>query len=827
MIAQMALPLLGGAPAVWNTCLVFFQTLLLAGYLYAHLLTTQLGIRRQMIVHAGVWLAAALFLPIAVGKEWIPSVESPLSGLFGLLFVSASLPFFVVSTSAPLLQSWFCQTADPTAEDPYWLYALSNAGSVIALVSYPFLIEPSLRLAEQSWAWALGYGVLAVLTALCAIMTWRASGTDKMTRGQHDRITEAAKSSSLVLSSRDPVGLSFSQRLRWILIAFIPSSLMLGVTAHITQDYGSFPFLWILPLGLYLLSFILSFSRLPAWVQQGMIALLPFAVLSLTILRLSEIALGLVWTIGLHLVAFFVVAMVCHGELARTRPAPAHLTEFYLLMSLGGVLGGLFNVLIAPLVFKSVLEYPVVLAAACVLLPAVDLEGANRWRRWLARIGLAALGLLAVGFLMLAGVLLWAALGDLGIFPFFRECLARLGRWIDCMVLDLSGMGRGAGIDLRIVKVLLATSVLAAGGWYVYRNTGDRLRRGLDLALALALGATASGVMLVRPMLVSTTVDPTQKVQNFLGSTVIACGLLGALCLSLRPRPIRFALGIMAIFLAGTFCEYVQWQVLHRDRSYFGILSVEYNARENSHRLYHGTTLHGKQSLDPEQQRTPLAYYHRSGPIGQLFEAYPRTKVMPQVAVIGLGAGALACYAEPAQKMVFYEIDPAVVRLARAAEYFTYLGAAEGRGATIEYVLGDARLKLAEAPDKAYGLTVVDAFSSDTIPRHLITREALELYLKKLADGGLLAFHITNRHADLGPVLHALVRDARLHGLTQSDGDDDRIGKTASTWVLLAKEPRHYAPLLERYRRHWSLLQGRPDVGIWTDDFSNLLSVLR
>jgi hypothetical protein len=602
---------------------------------------------------------------------------------------------------------------------------------------------------------------------------------------------------------------------------------MLGVTAHITQDLGAIPLLWVLPLGLYLLSFILVFAPLPDGVQRGMIALLPFAVLSLTFTMLSEIALGITWTIGIHLAAFFVVAMVCHGELARTRPAPAYLTEFYLLMSLGGVLGGLFNALLAPLVFKSVLEYPLLLAGACLLLPASDRDGASKWHYRLARVGPVALGSLAVCFLILGGALVGKPIGDIGVLPFLSECLAGFGRWLDCMVLNLSGLSRATGLDLSLLKVLVVFGLLAAGGWYVTCKKEGRLQRGLDLALLLALAVTAFGLMLFQPMLFDGRGNPDRKAQDQLGGVMIVFGVITAFCLSFRPRPLRFALGIMAIFLAGLLCEYLEWQVLHRERSYFGILSVEHNARENAHRLYHGTTLHGKQGLDPERRRTPLAYYHPSGPIGQVFDACADAKKMPQVAVIGLGAGALACYTEPGQRMVFYEIDPAVVRLACDKEFFTYLDDAEARGAKIEHVLGDARLKLAAAPDKAYDLMVVDAFSSDAIPRHLITKEALALYLTKLADGGLIAFHITNRHADLGPVLYALAQDGRLHGLTQTDDDDDRLGKTASTWVLLATESRHFAPLRERYQHRWSTLRGRPGVGAWNDDFSNLLSVLR
>lgn len=364
MFARMVLPLLGGTPAVWNTCMVFFQAALLAGYLYAHLSTRWLGVRRQAMLHCGVLLLPLLVLPLAVPEGWTPPAdENPIGWLLLLLAVSIGLPFFVVSSSAPLLQKWFSTTTHHTARDPYYLYAASNLGSMLALLSYPIMVEPMLRLGQQSLFWSGGYLLLIVLVLACAIgVMFRGRLAGEMP-GLQDQPDEVGSH----VAAQKP--LTWTRRLRWIALAAAPSSLMLGVTTFITTDVSVVPLLWVIPLALYLLTFILVFSRRKLLPHQLLVRILPGAVVMLMFVFISIETEPLQLIVGGHLLVFFIGAMVCHGELAGDRPDPTHLTEFYLLMSVGGVLGGLFNALVAPLVFTGIAEYPIALVAVCLLCP--------------------------------------------------------------------------------------------------------------------------------------------------------------------------------------------------------------------------------------------------------------------------------------------------------------------------------------------------------------------------------------------------------------------------------------------------------------------------
>ncbi len=378
MIAKLVLPRFGGAPAVWNTCMVFFQAALLAGYIYAHATTQWLGVRRQAILHMGLLVMPWLVLPIAIAGDFEATGDAePILPLLMLLVVTAGLPFFVVSTSAPLLQTWFAASGHRAARDPYFLYAASNAGSMLGLLSYPLMIEPRLSLAQQGKLWSAGFALLASLIAACALTMWRRR--EPLWADAPSAESADAPSAGLaagVTSGKAPA-VSHWTRLRWVALAFAPSSLMLAVTTFLTTDVAPVPMLWVVPLALYLLSFILVFSRLPAWVHKLMIWFLPAAVVWQTYLADSETSHTLESLAPAHLATFFVAAMVCHGELARLRPATERLTEFYLWMSLGGVLGGLFNALVAPMVFTQLIEYPLALVCACALSP--PLRGGRTW----------------------------------------------------------------------------------------------------------------------------------------------------------------------------------------------------------------------------------------------------------------------------------------------------------------------------------------------------------------------------------------------------------------------------------------------------------------
>jgi hypothetical protein len=717
MFAKMVLPMLGGTPAVWNTCMVFFQSALLMGYGYAHVATTWLGVRRQAALHVGLLLLPLLTLPISVPLGWNPPVQqNPVPWLLTLLLVSVGLPFFAVSASAPMLQKWFASTGHPAAKDPYFLYGASNLGSLLALLSYPVLLEPNLRLSEQSWMWARGYEVLIVLMLGCAVILWKSPEF----RRQNPTLIASHDSRGKLSIGDDADKPTFILRIRWVLLSFVPSSLLLGVTTYLTTELPAIPLLWVIPLAIYLLTFILVFERKPILPHVLMVRVLPFGVLALASLIPLPVAMPPAFFIPLHLLTFFIAAMVCHGELAKSRPTTEHLTEFYLWMSVGGALGGVFNALIAPLIFKSVVEYPLVIVLACLLRPTtLPKKPAGRGR------------LLDLGLPVALGV----------------------------FITGLSWAGEAGGIRL------------------------DLLFKGLLIVASLT-------------------------------------------CFAFRDRPVRFGLGVGAMMLATAFSAGGHSQVLHAERSFFGVHRIVQDAEHKYHVLFSGNTIHGAQSLDPSRRREPLLYFFRTGPIGQMFSALSEEGVKPPVAIIGLGTGSMACYGLPGQEFTFYEIDPAVERIARDPRYFTFLQECFPR---INVVLGDARLSLKRAPDHHYGLIVLDAFSSDMIPLHLLTREALTLYLAKLVDDGILVFHISNRNLELRPVLSDLARDAGLDYLVQQDSgiseEEIATGKVPSTWAVMSRPHRRLSALAKSSR--WTIWAGRPSTRILADDFSNILDLIQ
>ena len=711
MIAKMVLPLLGGSPAVWNTCMVFFQATLLAGYAYAHASTTWLRARRQAAVHAGLLLLPLFLLPLGISGAWVssvPTATNPAPWLLGLLLATVGIPFFVVSSTAPLLQRWFAMSGHPTAGDPYFLYGASNVGSMLALLGYPLVVEPSLSLARQSAFWTMGYGMLVMLSLACAWMVWKTSHVDP-------------KAAELLVDFDGTGRPGVALWIRWVALAFVPSSLMLGVTMYLTTDLAPIPLLWVIPLALYLLTFILVFARRPIPPHSWMVRALPMAVVVLAQIMCLKTTQSLF--IPVHLLTFFAVAMVCHGELVRHRPPARHLTAFYLAMSLGGVLGGIFNALVAPIAFVWVAEYPLALCLACLALPVAG--------RLIAR----------------------------------------------------------------------------------------PMDRALDVIIPLAIGVLLSGVVML-------LIRYGWQI-NSLGLK-FGFGLAAFVCYIFKDRPVRFALGIGAVLLASHSTDNnLYGRILCRERNFFGVLLVAQDDQGYYRRLIHGNTVHGQQSLDPGRHREPLTYYHRTGPIGQVFEWFAARPARRNVAVIGLGAGTLACYATPDQCWTFYEIDPAIARIARDPRYFTYLSDSLARSS--EVVLGDARLRLRDAPAAGYGLIVLDAFSSDAIPMHLLTREALRLYRGKLADGGLIAFHISNRYIDISPVLGILARDAGLVHRIRDDSaitpEQGRAGKDRSIWVVMAAHGADLGALLQDTR--WKEAKSRPDQAAWTDDWSEIFTHLK
>jgi len=701
LFTKMVLPLLGGTPAVWNTAMMFFQLLLLAGYFYAHILTRAVRPSRQFWVHGAVAVAALGFLPIGVAAGWVPpSDHTPVFWLIGLLAVSLGMPFFVLAASAPLLQTWFARTGHRLGADPYFLYAASNLGSLLALAAFPILLEPRLTLGQQSQAWALLYGLLLVLVGACALAG----------RGG------APQTAGPAPPPRPPGGrVGVVQALTWIALAAVPSSLLLGVTTYIATDLASVPLLWVVPLGLYLLSFIMAFSpRLRIdlrWALKGQAA----GMLMVTTL----ILLVLVFTRGgsvplealAHLLTFFLTALVCHTELANRRPGVESLTPFYLCMSAGGAIGGMFNALVAPALFSSTYEYYLGIVAAC---------------------GLRAL-----------------------IGP-------RAGRVV-----------AGDVVYPAMLAALLIAAILIMG---------DPAAIGFGLRSVLLMG----------------------------------CALL---LYGFSDRPLRFTLGV-ATLLGSALVLDGSVDILHQDRSFFGVNRIKRIEGGSKLALVHGTTLHGAEFTAPSLWREPLTYYSRSGPAGQLLAARGDTH---SVAVIGLGAGALACYRQPGQAWQFFEIDPAVVQIARDTRYFHYLSECAG---DTPIILGDGRLSLQAVADGSQDVIIIDAFSSDAIPLHLLTREAVQLYLQKLKPRGTVLLHISNLYLDLAPIvanLAASVGAAAKHQLYQPSAAERERGAGAAEWVAIARDPAD----LDFLDARWQTLAPVPGARVWTDDFSNIVSAIR
>jgi spermidine synthase len=703
MIGRLVLPLLGGTYGVWNTCMVFFQAALLAGYAYAHAAPARIGVRRHALVHVLLLVLPWFVLPIGIPTGWSdPGDAAPVRWLLGLLFLMVGLPFFVLSTTAPLLQRWLAATRDREAGDPYFLYAASNLGSLLALLGYPFVVEPLLPLSEQGRLWSIAYGAWVVLMLVCVVCLWRRASPELQRQESDEPEAEAP---------------SLRRKLRWVLLSAVPSGLLISVTTYISADLGSRPLLWVVPLSLYLLTFVLAFSRRQIVPPKLLSRWLPLVVVVLVVAMLSEATEPAVVLIVLHLSGLFWMALFCHTELARDRPPAQYLTAFYLQLSAGGVLGGLFTALLAPVLFSSVVEYPLLMVAACLLRPTPD-KSTNR-----------------------KDVLLPAALG--------------------------------AATALLIV-------VLQAVG--------------------MKPGPISLASMFAAPILI---------------------------CYTFLERPLRFGLGIAGLLLAGSLYQGIYGRTEARIRSFFGVHRVTVDETTGFRKLVHGNTVHGMQSIDPEKARSPTSYYHPSGPAGQVFRALAKDNRLRNVGLLGLGAGGLTCYAEAGQEWTYFEIDPAVIYLARDSGWFTFL---RDSPAPVKIVEGDGRLTLARSEEK-FDLLIVDVFSSDAIPVHLMTREALAIYRNHLTPDGLILVNISNRFLNLAPILAALARDAdpALVAFHQEDlavSDKERAeGKFASQWLVLAPSREAAARVLRGYGA-WQ--NARPfDGPSWSDDYSNPLGALK
>ncbi len=716
MVAKLVLPMLGGSPAVWNTAMVFFQAALLAGYLYAHLLQRVTSIKVQVSIHLALLFLAALFLPLHI-NGWLgdPDPAAPIAWLLATLALSVGAPFAVLSATAPLLQAWFARVRAgyPDGKNPYVLYAASNLGSFLALLSYPFVIEPLTTLFGQRMAWTGGYWAFLLMVAALAFTVWRR---------RLDRTAEPAR-----LAATPPI--PWREKGVLILLAAAPSSLMLGVTAHLSTDVASAPFLWVIPLALYLLTFVIAFQARP-WIPLPVTLVLQAGFGAVCVLLVAFRTLDIRVAFAIHIVAFFVTALMCHQSLAARRPPADRLTEFYLLLSVGGVVGGAFTALLAPTLFNMVWEYPLVLVLVGLIRP---------WDR------------------------------------------RRL---------------RGEEVGALVAAAIL-TAAAAGLSWWLTNDTAAWGR-----VWAVAPGIDISSLCLI-----------------LLGPTAICAFLL-------RDRAQAFTAILAMIALSS---QYVArgYDYTHTERSFFGVMRVANKPDERMggdvHVLMHGTTLHGSQARDPAHACEPTLYYNARTPIGRAAGTI-QTRGPANIGVVGQGSGAMAAYKRPEDAMTYFEIDPMVDRLSRDPAWFTYISdCAEGE---IRTVLGDARLTLAKEPAGTYDLLIIDAFSSDAVPTHLLTVEAIEGYLKLLKPRGVVLLHLSNRNLEIVLPTIAAARalgKPSLHGLYLQD-QTLPVMEVASTEVVIIS-PTEAGLTDFRGGVGWT---ATPETAVrpWTDNYVNLFGAL-
>jgi len=949
IVGKIILPKLGGTPQVWNTCMVFFQMVLLAGYAYTHNATTRLNLRQQLIAHVvllALPLAILLPFPFTIGDPqmvdgvvtnpnslwgFVPDLGSnPIPSTLAVLFLYVALPFVVVATTAPLLQKWFVHTGHPASKDPYFLYGASNFGSMLSLILYPVVIEPYLGLHLQGWTYVVGYICLMAFVLACALMVWNSKEVVQLPK-QEPSVTPApppaadtgetgiaagapvptpapatamkpgappmkgpkgapgklhgGSEQSIALSSAD---VTPWRRFRWVMLAAIPSSLMLGITTHITTDLSPMPLFWLVPLILYLGSFILVFMKWPiVWTEKAHVYFLygqPLCIalmIMVDVLNLTGDTTFLVFAIFAHVLGFFATTMVCHGELAKDRPSTKHLTEFYLWMSVGGMLGGMFNGLVAPVIFPKLWELPLAIFAAVLVRPKMF---------------------------------------DVGVLDNFLASLFE-GK---AEPVPVKAGGRGA----KHAPTIARSSVEA----------NESLVKTLDYVWPIGILVLCVALMMI--------LDPARSMRNKL----VVFGLPLAIACLCMTRPIRVGLGVGFVLLVFYVNEAQGDRSIASARSYFGAMSVkEYASNElpvgggkkeafKFRQLIHGHIDHGMNFLKPakkEDRGSPLrdrsrlatTYYHREGPAGRVMEKFnwfafkdgsdvnmyqsdvrmpanlvtglmadigsgcslPMTALVaawtePPFATVGLGTGTMASYGRVYQHVHFYEIDNVVLGFSLAqptrlihnykdyakvrdesprSTYFNYLDQAIERGSIVQVLMGDARLRMAlpyknhykdpdgpddgGGPESFYHMMVVDAFSSDAIPAHLLTREAFKMYFDRLTPDGILCVHTSNRFVDLPKVVAAISKDMNLTCQRGHDSDTERDeGHYTSEWVMVARDAKHLERLrgdtnfLTRYMKkmraksargadveeYWTDINSNPRY-LWTDDYYNLLSVVR
>ncbi|MEQ1933693.1 MAG: fused MFS/spermidine synthase [Fimbriimonadaceae bacterium] len=696
MVAKMLLPILGGSPSVWNTAMVFYQGALLLGYLYSHLIAKKLDLRKQLFFHLALLVVPFVVLPLYFNSGLRPPTDrSPIPWMMVTMALSVGLPFFVLSASSPLVQTWFARSG---GKNPYSLYAASNVGSFLGLLSYPFLIEPNLTTVQQSQFWTAGYVLLFVLFLMTMFET---------------RKSQAALPEAVEVEE-PAVPIDWKRKLRWIFLAFIPSSHFIGVTTFLTTDIAVMPLLWVIPLAIYLLTMILVFANKPPIPHNWIVTIAPFALAGLMFVSIMGLKMRMpnIVIFPVHLLMLFLGAMLCHGELAKDKPNPKQLTEFFLLMSFGGVLGGVFNALIAPVIFVQVVEYSLIIVLLGLALPA------------------------------------------------------RVPGWRQSLVI----------LDLAIPFALFGVMV---GLVYAQRNW-SMVSDATAIPWLMAVGCLA----------------------------VIVCAA----------RPLRFALALAAMTMVGVYNGQTVRKTIFLGRSFFGVHRVESIGK--THNFMNGRILHGKQSFD-NTELIPSTYYHFAGPLRPVMAT---RKPGARVGVVGLGVGSMALWSRKSEDWTYFEIDPLVEKMALDPTLFTCLTKAQVRP---KIVMGDARLSL-EQPQAEYDLLLIDAFSSDSVPAHLLTVEAFQLYQKRLKPGGLLAVHISNKYLDLEPVIAAVAEAVNYRAFVCDEMRykmEIEPGRSKSSWAVCGPKGIDWSSFEDD--PHWPAPQKRPGVKAWTDDYSSLQPIMR
>lgn len=708
--AKMVLPRLGGSPGVWSVAMVFFQSVLLLGYCYSHFITKYLQLRHAVALHAVVLLTAFVFLPIAIPAGWDTPPESGQAfWLLALFGVSVGLPFFGVSTTGPLMQAWFARTGHPHASDPYFLYGASNIGSFASLFLFVALFEPWFAVTAQSHMWTAGFGALAAMIMLCGYLTIRQS--------------PATSSQSVLVQAKagDTERPTTLQVLRWIGLAFVPSGMLVAVTAHISTDVAAAPLLWVIPLSLYLLTFVFAFQRNPLVSAATLSRYIPWTAAVMVIVFYASTHMPIWLVLGGNIGAFFVAALICHSILASYRPPAANLTSFYMWMSFGGVLGGIFASIVSPVTFDWIAEYPILVLALLFCSSSIYRVGRNN------SIKIATFGILASITLYLAF--------SLGLLPAFEK----------------NGV---------VAVCVIALAVLAA------------LARLRSQAMFLVLVAVMIPLVVIN-----------QQVKN------------------------------------GVYAE----------RSFFGVLRVTETADGGYRKLLHGTTLHGAMAIDDRSQAEkpePLTYYHESGAIAVALRAAQEAKGgrIGHGAIVGLGTGSLLCHKRSGEEWTVYEIDKSIIDTASDPKHFRFVPEC---APDTTMVLGDARIMLDKEPPAKFDYLLIDAFSSDSIPVHLLTREAVRMYMDKLTDDGLLVLHISNRYFEMESLVAAIARDeGLLVKQTRIVGPKDHRHSELILGPHVAVMARSEDALGSIATDERWFVPDPKDTEAWTDDYSDILSAL-